>query len=159
MDYICHPSYYKIKELGCKNELKIATAFYVYIELCEDRRLWDVEYKYESELDLIYFTAKKCKNTPTNLYIPWPANNKIQPRIFENIQNKLNCTHFTLVVKSGEGTSVFVVVNRGMKKPLAPHEVVEKREERKRKLLLERDIKRNSRNLYELAKSNDEENN
>ncbi|KAK0095329.1 hypothetical protein PV326_008648 [Microctonus aethiopoides] len=146
-------------KLGCRDELKIATAFYVYIELCEGRRLWDIEYKYEPELDLIYLTAKKCKNTPTNIYIPWPTKNNIKLHDIEDIQNKLNCTCFTLVVKSGESTSIFYEVTRGMKKPLGPHEVGEKREKHRRKLVLEREIKRNSRNLYELAKSNDEENN
>ncbi|KAK0180998.1 hypothetical protein PV327_003322 [Microctonus hyperodae] len=142
--------YYKIKELGCKNELRIATAFYFYIELCEARRLWDVEYKYEPESDLIYLTVKTCKNTPTNIYISCPSNIKLHD--IKDIQNKLNCT-------CNDGASIFFEINRGMKKPLTSHEIGEKREERKRKLVLKREIKCNSRNLYESAKFNDEKNN
>ncbi|XP_008560528.1 tRNA-splicing endonuclease subunit Sen15 [Microplitis demolitor] len=150
---ICHPSYYKISQLGCKNELKITTAFYVYMELCEEKKCWDVEYKYKGELDLIYLTGKINKNGETEIYIPWPSKKNIKLRDLENIHNQLGSHSFTLAIKSGEGVSILYKVSQGLTKPLAPQETNEKRESIVKKLKLDAEITKNSRNLYQLAKS------
>ncbi|KAH0534917.1 tRNA-splicing endonuclease subunit Sen15-like [Cotesia glomerata] len=150
---ICHPSYYRISQLGCKNELKITTAFYIYMELCEEKKLWGVEYKYEQELDLIYLLAKTSKNADSETYIPWSSIRNLKLRDIVDIQNKLKCSSFILAVKSGEGISVMYRVCKDLIKPLAPSGISTKRESMVKKSKLDDEITRNSRNLYLLAKS------
>ncbi|XP_063986268.1 uncharacterized protein LOC135167224 [Diachasmimorpha longicaudata] len=149
---VCHPSYYKICELGCKDDVKITTAFHVYIELCEERKLWDVEYKYEPSLDLIYLEAKKTKDSETDIYIPWSVKCTIKLQDIENIQKTLAIGRFTLASKSGDGMSMFHTVNSGLTKPLAPHEDNQIRTLRRKKIELSRELRKNSRNLYDMAK-------
>lgn len=60
---------------------------------------------------------------------------------------------FTLAIKSGEGVSILYKVSQGLTKPLAPQETNEKRESIVKKLKLDAEITKNSRNLYQLAKS------
>ncbi|XP_015124103.1 uncharacterized protein LOC107046107 [Diachasma alloeum] len=154
---VCHPSYYKICELGCKDDVKITTAFHVYIELCEDRKLWDVEYKYEPSLDLVYLEAKKTKDSEPEIYVPWAAKYAIKIEDMENIQKTLDIERFTLVSKGGDGTSMFHTINSGLTKPLAPQEHNEIRLLCRKRTELSRELRKNSRNLYDMAKLKAEE--
>ena len=54
------------------------------------KRLWDVEYKYNSDLDIIYIEGKKSKTSIPETYIPWPSLYKISLAQIENIQAALN---------------------------------------------------------------------
>ncbi|XP_053684890.1 uncharacterized protein LOC128734629 [Sabethes cyaneus] len=61
----------EMRQLGCRNEVHCAAAYRLYLHLCEERCLWDVQYHYSAELDVIYITARKQKNAPTaDVYIP-----------------------------------------------------------------------------------------
>lgn len=60
---------------------------------------------------------------------------------------------FILAVKSGEGISVMYRVCKDLIKPLAPSGIGTKRESMMKKSKLDDEITRNSRNLYQLAKS------
>lgn len=53
--------------------------------------MWDVEYKYDDRLDLIYLTAKIRKNSESEIYVPWPAKNNITLRNIESIEEQLKC--------------------------------------------------------------------
>ncbi|XP_011314203.1 uncharacterized protein [Fopius arisanus] len=149
---VCHPSYYAICELGCKDDVKITTAFHVYIELCEEQKLWEIEYKYESSLDLIYIEAKKNKDSQKETYVPWALKHNIKLQDIENIQKQLSIERFTLVSKNGDGTSMFYTINSGLTKPLAPQEHNEIRLSCKRRNELGKELRINSHNLYEMAK-------
>ncbi|XP_043287017.1 uncharacterized protein [Venturia canescens] len=153
MNDIFHPSYYKISELGCKDDGKITTAFHVYIELCEERKFWDIHYKYHEDLDLIYLEARIRENSEIEIYIPWAANNNITLRNIENIQEQLQCTSFTLVLKSSDSSSIFYKVTEGLAKPPTPQMTKDLKSRNEKKAELERAIRNNARNLHELAKS------
>ncbi|XP_050073100.1 uncharacterized protein LOC126561196 [Anopheles maculipalpis] len=56
--------------LGCKDEALCYAAARVYIHLKEEKRMTDVQYQYEKELQLLYFTARNDPEASINLFIP-----------------------------------------------------------------------------------------
>lgn len=150
---ICHPSYYYIAKLGCNNPVKVSTAFYVYIELCEVKRFWHVDYKYNDELDLIYLEAKKNKNSNIEIYIPWPVSFSITIELIEEIQQTIQTEQLIFVFKAADSTSVCYKVSAGLVKPITPELTKQLKEKEEKKTLLEKNIRKNTSNLYELAKT------
>ncbi|KAG7187641.1 hypothetical protein KM043_016700 [Ampulex compressa] len=150
---ICHPSYYYIGKLGCKDPVKISTAFYVYIELCEVKRFWDVKYKYNESLDLLFFEVKQRRQSELEIYVPWPTIYNITLDLIEKIQQELKIERITFVFKSEDTSSVSYRVSAGLVKPLAPEVTKRLREKEEKRMCLEKEIRRNTCNLYELAKS------
>ncbi|XP_011494848.1 PREDICTED: tRNA-splicing endonuclease subunit Sen15-like [Ceratosolen solmsi marchali] len=148
---ICHPTYYNMSQLGCNDQIKLTTAFYVYMELCEVKRYWDVEYKYCNTLQLFYLEAKKYKKANIDIFIPWPAMNNITLDIIYSIQHKLETNKFTFVFKEGDTTSVYYSVCTGIIKPITPNETIILKQKENKKFELEKEINRNIANLYERA--------
>ncbi|XP_017881393.1 uncharacterized protein LOC108625701 [Ceratina calcarata] len=148
-----HPSYYHIEKLGCVDPIKIATAFHVYIELCEVRRYWDINYKYNEQLDLLYLEGKRSKNSQVELFIPWLASSNVSLDKIEKIQDGLNVEQVTFVFKAADSTSVMYRASKGLVKPTAPELTKLIKEKEEKKLNLEKEIRKNTSHLYELAKS------
>ncbi|XP_003705660.2 tRNA-splicing endonuclease subunit Sen15 [Megachile rotundata] len=155
---ICNPSYDCIEKLGCTDPVKIYTTFYVYIELCEAKRFWDVNYKFNEGLDLLYFEVKRSKNSEKEIYVPWPASYNISLDKIEKIQESLKTDQITFVFKSSDSTSIIYKASRGLVKPMAPEMSKLLKEKEEKKSNLERDIRKNTSYLYELAKSLNTEN-
>ncbi|KYN04214.1 PREDICTED: tRNA-splicing endonuclease subunit Sen15-like [Cyphomyrmex costatus] len=152
---ICHPSYYHLCKLGCNDAIKTSTAFYVYIEICEVKRYWDVKYKYNEELDVIYFEVKKRENSQPEIYVPWPTKYNICLNKIEKMQKLLQNERLTFVFKSEDSSSVFYTVTTGLSKPATPETSKQQKEKAEKILNLESEIRRNTSNLYELAKTLD----
>ncbi|XP_011644805.1 tRNA-splicing endonuclease subunit Sen15-like [Pogonomyrmex barbatus] len=150
---ICHPSYYHLCKLGCNDPIKTSTAFYVYIEICEVRRYWDVTYKYNQELDLIYFEVKKKKCSPLEIYVPWPTKYTISIDKIEKMQQLLQNERLTIVLKFEDSSSIFYTVTTGLLKPATPEASKQQKEKVEKILNLESEIQRNTLHLYELAKT------
>lgn len=150
---ICHPSYYYIGKLGCNNPIKISTAFFVYMELCEVKKFWHVDYKYNEELDLIYLEVSKKEHSNIEIYIPWPVSFSITLDLIEQMQQLLKNEHLTFVFKATDSTSVYYKASAGLVKPLAPELTKQMKEKEEKKTLLERNVRKNTSNLYELAKT------
>ncbi|XP_071577149.1 uncharacterized protein [Temnothorax nylanderi] len=150
---ICHPSYYHLCKLGCNDPIKTSTAFYVYIEICEVKRYWDVKYKYNEELDVIYFEVKKREHSRLEIYVPWPTKYNICLEKIEEMQQLLQNERLTFVFKSEDSSSVFYTVSAGLSKPAAPEASKRQKEKAEKILNLESEIRRNTPNLYELAKT------
>ncbi|XP_011863127.1 PREDICTED: tRNA-splicing endonuclease subunit Sen15-like [Vollenhovia emeryi] len=150
---ICHPSYYHLCKLGCNDPIKTSTAFYVYIELCEVKRYWDVRYKYSEELDVIYFEVRKREHSRLEIYVPWPIKHSICLEKIEKMQQSLQNERLTFVFKSQDSSSVFYTVSAGLSKPVAPDASKLQKEKEEKILNLEKEIRRNTPNLYELAKT------
>lgn len=53
------------------------------------KRLRDVEYKYNKEIDIIYLEGKRSKLSEPETYVPWPTIYKISLNQIENIQEHL----------------------------------------------------------------------
>nr|XP_031828210.1 uncharacterized protein LOC116425117 [Nomia melanderi] len=150
---ICHPSFYHIGKLGCTDPVKISTTMYVYIELCEARQYWDVNYKYNESLDLLYLEVKRKRNSETEIYVPWSTLCSISLSKIEDIQEGLKTDKVTFVFKSPDSTSIIYKVSRGLVKPMSPETTKLMKEKEEKKLELEKEIRKNTSNLYELAKS------
>ncbi|XP_012220150.1 tRNA-splicing endonuclease subunit Sen15-like [Linepithema humile] len=150
---ICHPAYYHLCELGCDNPLKTSIVFYTYIELCEEKRFWDVKYKYKKELDLLYLEVRKREHSPLEIYIPWSVKYNISLNTIEEIQEALQNKRLTFVFKSEDGSSVYYTVSADLVKPAAPEVTKQLKEKEDKKSNLETEIRRNTTYLYELAKS------
>ncbi|KAL2713256.1 tRNA-splicing endonuclease subunit Sen15 [Vespula squamosa] len=150
---ICHPSFYYIGKLGCNDPIKISNAFYIYMQLCEDKRFWHIDYKYNQELDLLYLEIKKNKNSNLEIYVPWPISFSITIDFIEKIQKVLETDRLIFAFKSADSTSVFYRASAGLIKPISPEIRKQLKEKEDKKILLERNIKKNTSNLYELAKS------
>lgn len=54
-----------------------------------DKRFWHIEYKYNTELDLLYLETKQNKNSNIEIYIPWSASSSITIDLIEKIQKLL----------------------------------------------------------------------
>lgn len=150
---ICHPSYYHLCKLGCNDPVKTSTTFYVYIELCEEKQFSDVKYKYKEELDLLYLEVRKRKHSPLEVYIPWPVKHGISVDKIEKMQQALQNKRLTFVFKSEDSSSVFYTVNTGLVKPTAPEVTRQLKEKEERRTNLKAEIRRNTANIYELAKN------
>ncbi|CAK9797926.1 hypothetical protein ANTQUA_LOCUS1434 [Anthophora quadrimaculata] len=150
---ICHPSYYHIGKLGCSDPIKISTTFNVYIELCEVRKYWEVNYKYNESLDLLYLEVKRRKSSELELFIPWPRLFNISLEKIEKIQEALNVEKVTFVFKGEDSTSIIYRVSKGLVKPMSPETTKLMKEKEEKKFNLEKEIRKNTSYLYELAKS------
>ncbi|XP_014613060.1 PREDICTED: tRNA-splicing endonuclease subunit Sen15-like [Polistes canadensis] len=158
MQDLIHPSYYHMEKLGCVDPIKISNAFYVYMQLCEAKRFWYVDYKYNQDLDLLYLETKRSKNSNLEIYVPWPISYSLTIDLIEKIQQKLETERITFVFKSPDSTSVFYSVSNGLVKPVSPAMRKLLREKEEKRIALEKNIKKNTTNLYELAKSINTEN-
>ncbi|XP_014482481.1 PREDICTED: uncharacterized protein LOC106748466 [Dinoponera quadriceps] len=150
---ICHPAYYELCKLACSDPVKTTIAFYVYIELCEVKRFWDIRYKYNEELDQFYFEVKKSQNSQMEIYIPWATKYNISFSKIEKIQDILQSERLTFVFKSEDSSSVCYTVSRGLVKPESPETTKKRKEMEEKKANLETEIRKNTSNLYELAKT------
>ncbi|XP_017759824.1 PREDICTED: uncharacterized protein LOC108550580 [Eufriesea mexicana] len=149
----CHPSYYDIGKLGCTDSVKINTTFYVYIELCEAKRYWEVNYKYNKDLDLLYLEVKRNKNSQIEIYVPWSTSFNISLDEIEKIQEGLDVEQITFVFKLEDSTSIIYKASKGLIKPVDPETTKLLKEKEEKKLNLEKEVRKNTSHLYELAKS------
>ncbi|XP_017791468.1 PREDICTED: uncharacterized protein LOC108573518 [Habropoda laboriosa] len=150
---IYYPSFYNIGKLGCSDPVKISTTFNVYIELCEAKKYWEVNYKYNESLDLLYLEVKRRKSSQLELFVPWPALSNISLDKIEKIQEALNVEKVSFVFKAEDSTSIIYRVSKGLVKPMSPKASKLMKEKEDKKLNLEKEIRKNTSYLYELAKS------
>jgi len=114
---------------------------------------WDVKYKYNEELDVIYFEVKRKEHSRLEIYVPWPTKYSVCLDKIEKMQQLLQNERLTFVFKSEDSSSVFYTLTAGLSKPVTL-EASKLRKEKVEKILnLESEIRRNTPNLYELAKT------
>lgn len=77
-------------KLGRQSQAKVAIAYQVYLNLSEAHTLWEVDYKYHEELNLIYLTGRKSKSAPLEIYIPMATKSDISITEVEALQNSLS---------------------------------------------------------------------
>ncbi|XP_017775638.1 PREDICTED: uncharacterized protein LOC108561987 [Nicrophorus vespilloides] len=138
----------KFKQLGCRSKLQMSLAFQVHLELNEVKKYWDVEYKYNEQIDCLYLTACKCKNSDATTFIPIPACQKLN----FNVMNKyLELSQSVcLVICKADSTCVYyeITVGIGVPPPDVPNtsaSVQSKREQ------LDKELQKNRKVLEESA--------
>lgn len=80
-------------------------------------------------------------------------------RLFFNTKFLFKSFRVILVFKEGDSTSVYYKVSGSLIKPLSPEESKKAKLKDEKKFDLERDIKRHTSNLFEMAKSLSKKNN
>ncbi|XP_062710350.1 uncharacterized protein LOC109408743 [Aedes albopictus] len=104
---VCSPLFKILKEirqLGCENEAQCSAAYRLYIHLCEERHLWDVQYYYSKQLNLIYLTARKQQDSSPEVYIPVPTFEGVSMTDIDRYQTELT----TSGGSDGSATSVII---------------------------------------------------
>lgn len=117
------------------------------------KRLWNVKYKYNKELDLLYLEAQSGRNSLPQIYIPWSTVNTISLNQMDQIQQQLHSDRLIFVFKEGDSSSVYYRVSAGLVKPMAPEVTKQLKQIEDKRTGLEKEIRKNTSNLYELAKS------
>ncbi|KAL0105451.1 hypothetical protein PUN28_016842 [Cardiocondyla obscurior] len=117
------------------------------------KRFADVKYKYNEELDVIYFEVKKREHSQPEIYVPWSTKYNLFLENIEKMQQLLQNDRLTFVFKSEDSSSVFYTVNAGLSKPAAPEVSKLQKEKTEKKLNLESEVRRNIPNIYELARA------
>lgn len=67
----------KIKEdmrsLGCNSDVKISLACFLYMDLVDNKLMYDTEYCYNKDVDTLYVVARRSKSEKMNIYVPIPT--------------------------------------------------------------------------------------
>lgn len=62
-----------MKKLGCTSELQITLAYHLYIYLVDDKLMYDTEYCFNSDINVLYVVARPRKDEKLNIYVPKPS--------------------------------------------------------------------------------------
>ncbi|RZF44990.1 hypothetical protein LSTR_LSTR001951 [Laodelphax striatellus] len=153
---IIHPVMQEMVSTGCKNQKAISLAFQTYMELCEVEILWNVEYHFSEELDLIYLSAADKPNGDENLYVPVSYLQIITPEWILEIRKQMEKRHensiFTFVIRSEDSTSVHYKISPGLVAPLSPDAAKHKKLSDEKRQLFEHEIKKRKCELIASAK-------
>jgi hypothetical protein len=103
-----------INELGCSDVKLCAAAFKIYMELCEIRQFLDVKYEYSKELDLIYLSGRKTRETEPDVYIPAPSMDEIDLDKITQYQNHLGKS-IVLAIVDTSSSILYYRMTQGVK--------------------------------------------
>ncbi|KRT84725.1 hypothetical protein AMK59_1511, partial [Oryctes borbonicus] len=118
--------------LGCPTKREAAIALQVYLELCEVKRYHDVEYRFSTDLQCMYLTARKMKLSDSAIFLPIPVSDNIS---FLNMEKYLSLSNedqksIILAMVDSDSTCVYYQITGGIKDPspeTAPVDIEEKR--------------------------------
>lgn len=136
-----------LKSLGCKSNISIALAYQVYVELFEVKLMYNVDFAYSKDLDLIYLTAKPTKKANTQIFIPQSTSQTINMKIISEYQNKL-CDKdkeqtVTIACVESDSTVVLYTFTKGLIDVQDPEYLTRHRTREERKNFLENEIRKN----------------
>nr|CAD7454851.1 unnamed protein product [Timema tahoe] len=142
--------------LGCKRQQTAALALQIYIELCEVQALWNVEYFYSQELDIIYLTGKKKQSsTMPEIYVPVSATADITPEWIEQVQNILckdkEIKGVTLAIKEQDSSIVYYQITQALVPPDSPETAKRRKIHEDRHRCLEGELRRRRQELFNQA--------
>ncbi|CAB3226208.1 unnamed protein product [Arctia plantaginis] len=107
-----------MKALGCKSDMKIALAYYLYMYLVDEKIMYDTEYCYNKDIDTLYVVARPNKQEKPNIYVPIPTQDMLSIDFINQIQENL-CTVETgptvnLAFIEGDFTTVIYTFTKGL---------------------------------------------
>lgn len=141
----------KIKEemrsLGCDSDMKISLAYHLYIHLVDDKLMYDTEYCYNRDIDMLYVVARPSKNEKINIYIPMSTSENISMDMINNIQENL-CTVETgpsinLAFVDSDFTTVIYKFTKGIVDRLPVEKVNELKKKEERRSFINNELKKN----------------
>ncbi|KAK9731781.1 Sen15 protein [Popillia japonica] len=124
--------------VGCQTKKEAAIALQVYLELCEVKKYFDVEYCYSTELKCLYFTGRKTKSSAKSIFIPIAASDTISFLQMEKyfILDNSSQRSVILAMVDSDSTCVYYQITEGIKDP-APETPLLDIEEKRTKLDIE----------------------
>nr|XP_023021764.1 uncharacterized protein LOC111510123 [Leptinotarsa decemlineata] len=119
----------------------------VYLELCEVKRYYDVNYYHNTEINKVVLTAKKTKNGPISAFIPTTVYKNLN---FLTLQKFITTNPFDivyLVIVHSDSTCVYYQISNGL---VEPTETTAKHLRENKREALDSDLRKN-RELLEQA--------
>jgi hypothetical protein len=138
-------------KLGDLSKKYANAALQVYLELCEVRKYWDVEYKYDGDLGMLYFTAKKTKSEKTSVFVPRCSSDDLsytQMQSYFALCDNSEIKSVFLALVSSDSTCVFYQITEGLNQPVdtsARHSKLNRQEK------LDADIRKHKNLITEAA--------
>ncbi|KAF5303348.1 hypothetical protein FQR65_LT08261 [Abscondita terminalis] len=110
----------EFNRLGCTNSKNVAISIQVYLELCEVKKFWDIEYLYDESIGKIYFTAKLTRKGEPSMFIPVEVSESLS---FNSLQDLLKLERSQrkqvfIVIVSSDSTCVFYQISNGLVDPV-----------------------------------------
>nr|CAD7572953.1 unnamed protein product [Timema californicum] len=118
--------------------------------------LWNVEYFYSQELDIIYLTGKKKQSSVTpEIYVPVSATADITPEWIELVQNILckdkETKGVTLAIKEQDSSIVYYRITQALVPPDSPETAKRMKIREDRHRCLEGELRRRRQELFNQA--------
>ncbi|GBP53182.1 hypothetical protein EVAR_28525_1 [Eumeta japonica] len=141
----------KIKEdmmsLGCQSKLKIALAYQLYMYLIDVKLMYDVEYCYNQDIDILYIVAKPSKNEKMNIYVPVLTSEEVSMNQIETLQENL-CTiesgpSINLAFIEGDTTTVIYTFTRDLVHPQADDGLLNRKTREQRRSFIDGELRKN----------------
>lgn len=120
----------------------------VFVELCEVKRYYNVEYSYNSPLEKFVLTASKTKHGPTCAFIPYAVHEGLNFLKLHKILRAVPNIIIYLVLVHGDSTCVFYQIAEGL---LEPTDAKAKHTRQNRRDRLDNELRRNRRLLEQSA--------
>ncbi|XP_071050602.1 uncharacterized protein [Onthophagus taurus] len=136
-------------KMGCKTRKEAAITSHVFLELCEVKKYWDVEYHFNEILSSMYITAKKTKSSKTLTFIPISSFDGIsieEMKKYLILDQEHKSVHLAIV--DSDLTSVYYQITDGIGDP-TPESQEESIKDRRMKL--DGDLRSNKKILEEAA--------
>uniref|UniRef100_A0A1B6C108 tRNA-splicing endonuclease subunit Sen15 domain-containing protein n=1 Tax=Clastoptera arizonana TaxID=38151 RepID=A0A1B6C108_9HEMI len=114
-----HSAFQEMLSLGCTNKKNVIATFQAYLNLCEERKFWDVQFHNLKNENIVYLTAKEKKNDPyCNLYLIIPSKESINLGKLCSIQKQMCELHphseFKVILKDPDSTCTQYKLTKGL---------------------------------------------
>lgn len=80
-----------MRKLGCTSEMQITLAYHLYIYLVDHKLMYDTEYCFNSDINVLYVVARPGKEKKLNIYVPTPTQQNLSMENINILQENL-CT-------------------------------------------------------------------
>lgn len=149
----------KIKEdmrsLGCNSDVKISLACFLYMDLVDNKLMYDTEYCYNKDVDTLYVVARRSKSEKMNIYVPIPTFEDVTMDFIGKLQENL-CTIETgpsinLAFIDGDSSTVIYTFTKGLVERPAPEKVTEHRTREERRLFIDNELRKNKNDIMNNA--------
>uniref|UniRef100_A0A1B6GRP3 Uncharacterized protein n=1 Tax=Cuerna arida TaxID=1464854 RepID=A0A1B6GRP3_9HEMI len=149
-----HPVLQEMLQLGCPDRMKVMLAFQAYMKLCEVDKLWNVEFLYNRELDIIYISSSDTKEQV--LHIPVSAHQHLTPALLHTMNFALLTAHphasMNILLKTPDSSLLPYKITEGLTLPPNPELTKEKRAIQEKVQYVHSELNKRKLEFYEEAK-------
>lgn len=140
-----------MKKLGCSCDKKIALAYHLYIYLVDGKLMYDTEYCYNKDINLLYVVARPTKTEKINIYIPTPTCFDVSMKFVNMLQENL-CTvetgpSITLAFVESDFTIVLYTFTKGLAERLSSEKVSQVRQKEERRSFINSELKKKNNEI------------